>query len=306
MQQLVWTLLFLCTYNAFAQVKVGDNINTIDGSSIFELESSDKVFVPTRMTATQMNTLSPLEGALVYNTDEECLFIFEGVGWKSLCNSEISVTTAATSPLNPTTGDIWFNETNTSVNVWDGTNWNPLPSPISNGSGAPSAATVPNPVAGTLYVNGTTGDIYSYDGTTWILQTVNASNGLTKGAGTIELGGPLTRATVINTDTNHTLAIRGLEEEIALSNPVVTVDETSGVLRKSSISGFVQQEEVVILANDSQNRFTPPLTISSSKKLNVYRNGVKLGFTVIDDTTIELENPVVCYQNDEIRIVQFY
>jgi len=243
---------------------------------------------------------------MVYNTDEECLFIFKGAAWKSLCHSRALVTTAATAPLNPNTGDIWFNDMDSSVNLWDGTTWIPLPSQISNGGGVPSAITAPNPVRGTLYVDRNTGTIYAYDGTTWILQTVNATNGLTKGAGNMELGGSLTRATEITTDANYTLAIRGLEENTDPTNSIVMVDETSGVLRKSSISGLVQQEEVVILANDSQNRFTPPLTISNSKKLNVYRNGIKLGFTVVDDTTIELENPVVCFQNDEIRIVQFY
>lgn len=306
MKQLLWTLLLLSAYSAWAQVKVGDNINTIDGSSILELESSNKVFVPTRMTTKQMNVLAPLEGAMVYNTDEECLFIFEGAAWKSLCHSQALVTTAANAPLNPNTGDIWFNDMDSSVNLWDGATWIPLPSQISNGDGVPSAITAPNPVRGTLYVDRNTGTIYAYDGTTWILQTVNATNGLTKGAGNMELGGSLTRATEITTDANYTLAIRGLEENTDPTNSIVMVDETSGVLRKSSISGLVQQEEVVILANESQNRFTPPLTISNSKKLNVYRNGIKLGFTVVDDTTIELENPVVCFQNDEIRIVQFY
>lgn len=299
-------MLFLCAYSAWAQVKVGDNINAIDGSSILELESSNKVFVPTRMAADQMNALSPLEGAMVYNTDEECLFIFEGTAWKSLCNSQLLVTSAPIAPLSPNAGDIWFNDTDASVNLWDGATWIPFPSQISNGNGVPNATTVPNPVSGTLYVDRNTGTIYSYDGTTWILQSSTASNGLTKGTADIELGGSLTRATEITTDTNNTLAIRGLEENPDPTHSVVTVDETNGVLRKSSISNIVQKEEIVILANDSQNRFTPPLTISSSKKLNVYRNGVRLGFTVINDTTIELENPVVCYQNDEIRIVQFY
>lgn len=306
MPKFIWIIFLLCAYTTYAQVKVGDHINTIDGSSLLELESSDKVFVPTRMDTAQMNGIVPLEGALVYNTDANCLFIFEGAGWKSLCTSQTSVTTADTPPTNPGTGDVWFNTRDSSVNLWDGTVWVAFPSQISNGSGPPNAATVPDPVGGTLYVDRTTGTVYAYDGTTWIVQTSNASNGLTKGVGALELGGTLTRATAIDTDSTNTLAIRGLEEQSDPGQAVITVDEASGILRKSSLTDWVQHEEVVIRASDSQNRFTPPLTISSSKKLNVYRNGVKLGFTVINDTTIELENPVVCYRNDEIRIVQYY
>lgn len=306
MRRLLWTLLWLCTYSVGAQVKVGDDIDSIDPTSILELQSSDKVFVPTRMTAAEMNTLTPLHGAIVYNTDARCLFLFEGILWKSLCNSEISVTTAALPPSNPASGDIWFNTTDNLVNLWDGTVWTPIPSAILRGNGIPNSSTAPNPVGGMLYVDRGTGNLYSYDGTIWILQTLTATNGLTKTNGGIELGGTLSRATEITMNPGHTLAIIGLEEDDSPLNPIVRMEESTGILRKSSISSIVQQEEIVIVANANQNQFNPPLTISDAKKLNVYRNGIKLGFTVLNDTTIELETPVVCYQNDEIRIVQFY
>ncbi len=307
MRKLLWILLFLCANTIWSQVKVGDNINTIDAASILELESLDKVFVLTRMNAAQMNVITPLNGALVYNTDERCLFVFEGTIWKSLCDSEISVSTSTTPPINPVPGDIWFNATDNTVNIWDGATWTPIPKSTWTGNGAPSVATVPTPIAGDIYVDNTTGNVFTYNGTDWIDQTITASNGVLKTpSNNIELGGALTQATEITTDASNTLAINGLEEVIDNTNSIVTIEETTGVLRKAPISSFLQQEEVVIIANDAQTQFNPPLSITSSKKLDVYRNGVKLGFTVIDDSTIELETPVACYQNDEIRIVQFY
>ncbi|RMB56372.1 hypothetical protein EAX61_14920, partial [Dokdonia sinensis] len=80
-------LLFVLSfgYSAFAQVKVGDNPNTIDSSSLLELESADRVLVITRVTTVQMNAITPLAGALVYNTDEQCLFQYNGATWSSLC-----------------------------------------------------------------------------------------------------------------------------------------------------------------------------------------------------------------------------
>ena len=48
--------------NIKAQVKIGDNPNLIDNSSVLELESIDKAFVLTRVTTAQMNAITPLNG----------------------------------------------------------------------------------------------------------------------------------------------------------------------------------------------------------------------------------------------------
>jgi len=77
--------IFLLAHFTWAQVKIGDNIDTIDQSSLIELESLTKVLVVTRVSTTQMNTITPLNGALVYNTDENCLYQFRNDAWVSLC-----------------------------------------------------------------------------------------------------------------------------------------------------------------------------------------------------------------------------
>ncbi len=292
---------------AIGQVKVGDNINTIDGSSILELESRNKALVITRLTDAEMNDIAPLNGALVYNTDLKCIFVFEGATWKSLCNSEISVTSALVAPSAPGIGDLWLDETDNKVNVWDGTAWLPITKNPRTGTGIPNNTTITDALAGDIYIDQVSGNIFTYNGTTWIDQTVSTTNGLSETQNNVfELGGSLTKPTEITTDTNNTLAIAGLEEVIDNNNPIVTVEPATGVLRKTSVSAFLQQDEILIIANEGQTQFTPPLLITSSKKINVYRNGVKLGYTIIDNTTIELQAPVFCYQNDEIRIVQFY
>lgn len=308
MKKIIWSLLLILWANiALSQVKVGDNINTIDAASILELESSEKVFVITRVSAAEMNLISPLNGAMVYNTDAKCIFVFEGTVWKSLCNSEISIITSINAPISPVVGDIWINDTDNTVSIWDGANWIPINRNYRRGNGAPDTATITDAVAGDIYVDSSNGQIYAFDGTNWIDQTINATNGISVAPNnTLELGGALTKATEINTNNSNTLAINGLEEVISNTNAIVTVEETTGILRKTPISSFLLQEEIVILASDAQTQFTPPLLVTNSKKIKVYRNGVRLGFTVINDSTIQLETPVVCYQNDEIRIVQFY
>jgi len=85
-------LLFTLSISS-AQVKIGENPNTIDTSSILELESSDRVLVITRVTNAEMTALTPLAGALIYNEDAACIFYFDGIQWNNLCegvNAEVT------------------------------------------------------------------------------------------------------------------------------------------------------------------------------------------------------------------------
>ncbi|MGB5236987.1 MAG: hypothetical protein WBN59_05080, partial [Flavobacteriaceae bacterium] len=82
-------LLFAIT-SVYAQVKIGDNPNSIDPSSIVELESTDKAFVLTRVSDAQMQSISPLRGAMVYNTDTQCVHYFDGTNWSNLCEGGTS------------------------------------------------------------------------------------------------------------------------------------------------------------------------------------------------------------------------
>jgi integrin beta 8 len=77
-------LLFPWLYS-FGQIKIGDNVSTIDGTSILELESSSKVLVLTRLTNVEMLDLNPLAGGMVYNTDTGCIHSYNGFNWISLC-----------------------------------------------------------------------------------------------------------------------------------------------------------------------------------------------------------------------------
>jgi hypothetical protein len=50
---------------SLAQVKVGNNPDAIDATSLLELESASKVLVITRVTEAEMDALNPLPGAIV-------------------------------------------------------------------------------------------------------------------------------------------------------------------------------------------------------------------------------------------------
>ncbi len=46
------------------------------------LEAKTKGFVPNRLTTVQKNSLIPVEGMMVYDTNLDCLSIYDGLGWK--------------------------------------------------------------------------------------------------------------------------------------------------------------------------------------------------------------------------------
>ncbi|MFT7900443.1 hypothetical protein VBY74_10690 [Tenacibaculum ascidiaceicola] len=315
-RRLLFSLLLFCAIiPTFSQVKVGENPSSIHSNSILELESSDKVLVISRMTDAQMNAIQPLHGALVYNTDQNCVFMYDGTAWISLCGDSgntresIKVTTSSSPPSDNNIGDFWINDTlNNSTSIWDGTNWISIDNNPRRGNGAPNASTAPNPTPGDVYVDTTTGIIYAYDGTTWVTSnsTPSANNGLLINASnTIQLGGVLIQPTTIETNTTNTLAITGLENGNTASDDIVTVDRTTGVLKKVTSSNLLREEVTEITATDGQVTFTG-LTLYTTDKINVYRNGVRIDFTVNNTTTITIEPDAMCYAGDEIRIVQLY
>ncbi|SDM55156.1 hypothetical protein [Kriegella aquimaris] len=68
-----------------AQIKIGENPQVLDSSSLLELESTTKALVISRVSETEMRALNPLQGAIVYNTDASCIFYYDGTNWNNLC-----------------------------------------------------------------------------------------------------------------------------------------------------------------------------------------------------------------------------
>ena len=78
-------LLILFLFSAFvgsSQLKVGNRPEQIHPNSVLELEGSDKALVLTRVTDLQMQSMKPLHGAIVYNTDQKALYYFDSTKWK--------------------------------------------------------------------------------------------------------------------------------------------------------------------------------------------------------------------------------
>ncbi|MBD0779858.1 hypothetical protein HPE56_18830, partial [Maribacter sp. ANRC-HE7] len=94
---LVLGLLLATT--AKGQIKIGDNPQTIDPSSVLELESGSRVLVVTRVSTAEMNTIIPLPGAVVYNTDLQCIHYYNGTEWINVCEEVGGIPNLTTEPL---------------------------------------------------------------------------------------------------------------------------------------------------------------------------------------------------------------
>jgi len=88
-------LLFFGITTAFAQVKIGNNPNTINSNSLLELESTNKGLLAPRMALNSLTSASPLtapvpEGMMVYSiggTLADGLYTWTGTQWTQSLNS---------------------------------------------------------------------------------------------------------------------------------------------------------------------------------------------------------------------------
>ncbi|SHH10709.1 hypothetical protein [Flagellimonas flava] len=114
--QLTFVILGLLMVTSLkAQIKIGENPQTLDPNSVLELESSSRVLVITRMTTVQMESISPLRGAMVYNTDTECVHFYDGTQWINPCDRP-DEQTFTTDPIINDNATIEITETGSNFN----------------------------------------------------------------------------------------------------------------------------------------------------------------------------------------------
>jgi len=84
-------LIMMCLLNSsllFSQVGINTDGSAPDNSTMLDVNSTDKGFLPPRMTTSQRNVIaSPAEGLIIYNTDEKALNVYNGMAWKSMIPS---------------------------------------------------------------------------------------------------------------------------------------------------------------------------------------------------------------------------
>src|SRR6056297_3907590 len=96
---IVYLIIGLLLINSLkAQVKIGNNPQNLHPASVLELESPTRVLVITRVTEAQMSVINPLPGAMVYNTDQDCLHYYNGAEWINICEALDNSFTVSTRP----------------------------------------------------------------------------------------------------------------------------------------------------------------------------------------------------------------
>ena len=124
-------ILFFAS-TAYAQVGVGVAAENIHPSAEMEVKSTNKGFLPPRMTKAERDAIvAPAAGLLVYQTDGDAnnptgLYFFDGTVWKNgLGVKGDKGESGGSLPSGTTLGEMKY---------WDGTSWNSI-TPGNNGQG---------------------------------------------------------------------------------------------------------------------------------------------------------------------------
>ena len=79
---LILTLCLIVSSSLYSQVGINTDNSPPDNSAMLDVKSISKGLLPPRMTTAQQNAIaSPVAGLVVYNTDAQTLYIFNGTSW---------------------------------------------------------------------------------------------------------------------------------------------------------------------------------------------------------------------------------
>lgn len=121
----LFTGLLLITSSGLAQVKIGDNLTTVNANSILELESTTKALLLPRLTQTQIDAMQNVPaGMLVYNSTANVLNIRTSSGWTTLALAANAA--SATNPWSTTNTTIYATNTNSRVGIGTSTPFSQL------------------------------------------------------------------------------------------------------------------------------------------------------------------------------------
>lgn len=168
---------------AQTDVKIGNNPGNKTASAVLELESTTKGFLLPRMTAAQMGAISaPANGLAVYNTDQQCTFIYRGTSWVSLCDS-------ATNGLTKSGSTISLGGALTGATTVTTTGTNTLAIAGLQGGAATDSIMTLDPTSGVLKRR-TVADVLAGSGNVWLVG-----------------GNTLTANGTIGTNSNHDFSV---------------------------------------------------------------------------------------------------
>jgi hypothetical protein len=82
--------------------QVGIGTNTPNTSSVLDLTSTNKAFIPPRMNTVQRNNIAnPVAGMVIFNTDSTCIEIYRSSGWFNICSAATTFSNSGTGSFAP-------------------------------------------------------------------------------------------------------------------------------------------------------------------------------------------------------------
>ena len=77
--------ILIAEIRTYAQVSINNDNGAPEPSAIMDLKSTNKGFLPPRMTTGQQNAIvSPIAGLIIFNTDSQTLNLYSGSAWVPL------------------------------------------------------------------------------------------------------------------------------------------------------------------------------------------------------------------------------
>ncbi|GAB4021487.1 hypothetical protein [Spirosoma koreense] len=136
--KIVFTALLgfsLLSANLSAQVKIGDNVNTVNTNALLELESTNKALLLPRLNQTQIDAMQNVPaGMLVYNSTTNVLNIRTNTGWITLAQAANAA--SVTNPWSTTGLDIYSNNVGGKVGIGTSTPFSKLANTAGNTIGS--------------------------------------------------------------------------------------------------------------------------------------------------------------------------
>ncbi|WP_417936279.1 hypothetical protein, partial [Flagellimonas ochracea] len=282
--QLSFLIIALLVINTLTgQIKIGDNPQNIHPASVLELESPSRVLVITRVTDAQMNTINPLRGALVYNTDQECIHYFDGTEWINICEAfDNSFTVSTNAVFNP------FSRDSTVVVTQTDTNYNFEVNQITGDNIVDTSINGANEIQqgsitglqlsdATITFNkladgGNTGDLLRWNGAQWVLENEGVINITEKdsivGNEVLDAtpGGALVRTGDGNEIIPYTLDVRtGGIDNVRLDKPNIPLSGFGAAAANVDMGGFqINNLQDPTLAQDAATKIYVDQEIASS------------------------------------------
>lgn len=269
----------------------------------------------------ELNVLKDNDGFVFLDTQKILYVPHPSNGTSTTGNSTIRIVDSLkelTPPHN--LGDlVWITKyganNNPTLLIWDASNWLPVNDDFDTNNElglvvvkdkADRKSRFDTPKLGDQVWNKNDKNIQVFDGTDWVSATNQVENGIYNDGINIKLGGSLIEPTKIITSKENTFALEGLQESQNPEDQLVVIDKNTGVLKQKSYNTLKTKQEKIIEAKEGQLEFSTPSIFTDSEKISVYRNGIRINFTAINNNTIKLEPEAICYEKDKIRIVQFF